>query len=65
MSYTPMKVSFFLYAESEAEINSLQQTLRDFVKTQLENGGVVTATSVDKVLRQYGNNPIVNNYFRR
>lgn len=62
--YTPHKVSFYVYAESEEEAKKLQNTLINCVKTQYNAGTLVTAKRLQSLLASAINNPLISNYLK-
>lgn len=61
----PQQVSFYVYAEDEAQVKSLQQALNNFVRDKYNKGVLVTATKLQDALQRYGNNFVVNNFLKK
>ena len=61
----PHKVQFYIYAESEEEVAQLENSLRQFVKTQYNQGVLVTARKLATALTQFANNIIVQKYLKK
>ena len=61
----PHKVSFYVYAENEQQIQDLQCVLNGFVRAQYNKGVVVTATKLEQALQSFGNNFFVTNFLKR
>lgn len=55
----PEPVTFYVYADSEQDIQDLSRALYDFVDGSYRRGVVVTAAKLASLLRQYGMSPIV------
>lgn len=60
----PHKVEIFLYAENEQEAKEAAQAAYDFVKGNYEAGVLVTAKKFIKIVKKWGNNPLVRNFIR-
>ena len=60
----PCKVTFYLYAEDENEVEMLQNQLNDFVREKYNSGVLVTATKISSALSKFNNNFFVTNYLR-
>lgn len=58
----PFKIDMWVYAESQAEAEALQQELLAFVQQKREQGIAVTASKVIKALQRFRDNVFVNNY---
>ena len=61
----PHKVTFYAYAEDEAQVKLLQDALNDFVREQYNKGIIVTATKLSQALRSFGSNYFVTTYLRK
>lgn len=60
----PFKIDMWVYADSQAEAQALQQELLSFVKHKREQGIAVTASRLIKALQDFKNNIFVTNYLR-
>ena len=60
----PCKVAFYVYAESEEQIEKLQDTLNDFVREKYSQGILVTADKLAKAMNAFSNNFFVTNYLK-
>ena len=58
----PYNIEFSLYADSEAEATELQNALREFVNGKYNNHVYVRAAALTRLLKRYGNNPLINAY---
>ena len=56
---TPHIISFYIYAETKAEIEDAQRAAHDFVMFQYEQGKIVTAKKLAEALRKAQNTPFV------
>jgi len=54
------QVTLWVYADNEQEVNDLQKELNKFVMDKYNQGIILRAGSMTKLLRQHGNNPLVN-----
>ena len=61
----PYQVTFYIYAEDDAEVQKLQHELNGFVRERYNKGIIVTATKLTEALRKFGNNFIVNNFLKK
>lgn len=60
----PYKVTFYVYAEDESEVQDLQNQLNDFVRDKYNCGVLVTANKLSSALKKFCNNFFVTNYLR-
>lgn len=60
----PCKVTFYVYAEDDSEVKSLQDCLNDFVRNKYNSGILVTAKKLSTALNKFCNNFFVNNYLK-
>lgn len=60
----PHKVTFYVYANTEEQVQELQQALNGFVRDKYNVGVIVTATKLADALRKFGNNLLVNNFLK-
>ena len=60
----PYKIDLFVYAESDSEALTLEQSLKRFVNEQRERGVAVTASKLNTLLDRYGSNPLITNFLR-
>lgn len=58
------KVTIPIYAETEAEAKSFEQTFYAFVNAKREQGIAVTASKMAEALNKFGNNMFLNNFLR-
>ena len=61
----PYKVQFFLYAESQEEVDELERALFDFVNEKRNIGIAVSATKVCRALNSFKGNILMNNYLKQ
>lgn len=57
----PYKVEFYIYAESQEEVEQAQKAAHEFVRTQYNRGRIVSARKLAEALRKAQNNPIIGN----
>lgn len=55
---TPYKASFYIYAESAEQVKDLERALHDFVAIQYQEGIIVTAKHLTRLLNTYGHSPL-------
>ena len=60
----PRSTTFFVYAESDEEVKELEKELKEFVKKKYSQGVYPRAASLTNIIRQYGNNAIINSFIR-
>ena len=53
-----------MYAESDEEVKELEKELKEFVKKKYSQGVYPRAASLTNIIRQYGNNAIINSFIR-
>lgn len=61
----PVKVQFYVYAESEDEARSLEKDLHEFVDGQYRKGVLVTASKLSDALRRFGGGFLVTDFLKR
>lgn len=61
----PYKVTFYAYAEDEAQVQELQNALNQFVREQYNKGVIVTTSKLSQALRSFGNNFLITNFLRK
>lgn len=61
----PHEVTFYVYAEDEAQVKDLQRTLNDFVRDKYNKGVLVTASKMKDALLRFGNNFVVTTFLKR
>ena len=61
----PYKVQFFLYAESQEEVDELERALFDFVNEKRNMGIAVSATKICRALNSFKGNILLNNYSKQ
>lgn len=54
------QVTLWVYADNEQEVSDLQKELNKFVMDKYNQGIILRATAMTKLLRQHGNSPLVN-----
>lgn len=57
-------VTLWVYADSEQEVNNLQNELNDFVMNKYNQGILVKAENLRGVLQRYGNSGIVSAFLK-
>lgn len=62
---TPQKVTFYIYAEDEAQAVELQNSLNNFVRKKYNEGVLVTAGKLSKALEMFCNNFFVTNFLKQ
>ena len=62
---TPQKVTFYVYAEDEAQAAELQSALNNFVRKKYNEGILVTADKLAKALDMFCNNVFVTNFLKK
>lgn len=60
----PVKVSFYIYANSDEQVQALQAALNDFIREKYNQGVIVTAEKFAKAIKSFGNNYFVTNYLK-
>ena len=58
------KISLQVYAESEEEARQLEADLLEFMKQKYNQGVYPRAASLSRLIKQYGNNAIVNAFIK-
>lgn len=54
----------YVYANSQEEADTLEQSLKDFVNRQRIRGVAVTADKLNSILKQYGDNKLITDFLR-
>lgn len=54
------QVTLWVYADNEQEVSDLQKELNKFVMDKYNQGIILRAAAMAKLLRQHGNSPLVN-----
>lgn len=57
-------VTLWVYANDEQEVKALQDELNKFVMDKYNQGIILRAAALTKLLRQYGNSPLVNAFLK-
>lgn len=57
----PYIIKFYLYAESEEEVERAQKAAHDFVRAQYDRGRIVTADRLAEALRKAQGNSLIAN----
>ena len=60
----PYKIEIYVYAESEAEAQAVQEAARSFVRKKYAKGILVTAKKIISALSRFEDNIMVNQFFR-
>lgn len=60
----PYKIEIYVYAESEAEAQTVEKAVKDFVKEKYQKGILVTADKLVAALTRFGNSIIVNQFLK-
>jgi hypothetical protein len=60
----PHTIALHVYAESEDEAKALETDLLEFVKQKYNQGVYPRATSLSRLIKQYGNNALVNAFIK-
>lgn len=60
----PQKITFYVYAENEEQVELLQNTLNGFVRDKYNQGVLVTAEKLSKAMNAFSNNIFVTNYLK-
>ncbi len=58
------KLNMYVYAETQEEVNKLEQALKDFVNTQREKGVAITAVKLSSLIDKWGGNIMITNFLR-
>lgn len=61
---TPKQVTFYLYAEGDEQVQTLQHSLNAFVREMYNKGRLVTASGLSTALHKFGGSSVVANYFK-
>lgn len=59
------KVSFNIFAESQEEADMLSSELGKFIDNNAKQGIAITANKAIEAIKRWGNNFLVNSYFRK
>ena len=57
-------ISLHVYAENEQEAKILESDLKEFVKQKYNQGIYPRAASLSRLIKQHGNNAIVNAFIK-
>lgn len=60
----PYSVNLWVYADNEDEVSELQKALNAFSVEKYNQHIYPRATSIQRLINQFGNSAIVNNYLR-
>jgi hypothetical protein len=60
----PHTIALHVYAESEEEARQLEADLLEFVKQKYNQGVYPRAASMSRLIKQYGNNALVNAFIK-
>ena len=55
----PFKIDFYIYAESQEEIDECRKSVHKFIEENREEGRAVTAKKLSTALSRWKNNAIV------
>ena len=61
---TPHVIALHVYAENDEEAKALEADLLEFVKQKYNQGTYVRASSLSRLLKQYGNASIINAFIK-
>ena len=61
----PYNITFPLYAETEQEAKQLEIDLKEYVKARYNQKIYIRASKISQILKQYGNNIIVNSFLKQ
>lgn len=64
MALNHYNITLYVYAESKQEAQELEDALKDFVVEKYGQGVYLRASSITRLVQQYGKSPIVNNFIR-
>ena len=57
-------MTLWVYANNEQEVSDLQKELNKFVMDKYNQGIILRAAAMTKLLRQHGNSPLVNAFLK-
>jgi len=57
----PFKIEFYIYAESQEEVEQAQKAAREFVRTQYNRGRIVSARKLADALQKAQGNQLIGN----
>ena len=57
----PFKIEFYIYAESQEEVEQAQVAAREFVRAQYNRGRIVSARRLADAMRKAHNHPLISN----
>lgn len=58
------KITLYVYADTDDEAKSLEDSLLDFVLDKRDQGIAVKASKLSSLLARFKDNVIINNYLR-
>jgi hypothetical protein len=58
------KAHIALYAENEEEVRNFEQTFFEFVDNNRAKGVAITAGKMERLIREFGNNPMLLNLLK-
>lgn len=61
----PYQVTFYVYAESPEQVETLQNELNSFVREKYNGGVLVTASRLIEALTRFKKNLLVDSFLRR
>ena len=59
------RVTLWVYANNDQEVNALQHELDQFVMNKYNQGMLVKATTLTAVLQKYGDNAVLNAFLKQ
>lgn len=62
MRLQPYTIALHIYAEDEKEAQELEDALKQFIIKKYNQGFYTRASALTRLVKQYGDMPIVNNF---
>ena len=60
----PVMITFYVYAECDAEGERLQKELYNFVNEKYEQGILIKADKISNALKKFKDNILINNFLK-
>jgi len=60
----PVMITFYVYAECDAEGERLQKELYNFVNEKYEQGILIKADKISNALKRFKDNILINNFLK-
>lgn len=60
----PYRAQFYVYAESEQDVKTLEKELHDFIVSQYAKGVLVTAPKLTDAIRRFGTNLLITQFLK-